>query len=88
MGWGRMLLMGNVGQQLDIGDLNNAVDEMRNSVQQNQSVDEEQEQSIESLRKENHEMKLYMATLLRMLVAKGILNQEEIDTTVQAVEKT
>ena len=25
MGWGRMLLLGNVGQQLDIGDLNNAI---------------------------------------------------------------
>ena len=29
MGWGRMLLLGNVGQQMDIGDLENAIEEMQ-----------------------------------------------------------
>jgi hypothetical protein len=83
-----MLLLGNVGQQLDIGDLENAIEEMRADVAQKDQVDREQGHDIEQLKKENHELKLYLATLLRLLVAKGVLKQEEVDTTVCAIEKT
>jgi hypothetical protein len=86
MGWGRMLLLGNVGQQLDIGDLNNEIAQMQGAFGQNEQVDREQGQDIEQLKKENHELKLYMATLMRLLVAKGVLRQEEVETTVRAIE--
>ena len=86
MGWGRMLLLGNVGQQLDIGDLEGVVGQMRKAVEQNQDVDREQARSIEQLQKENRELKLYLATLTRLLVSKGILTQTEVDTTVRAIE--
>ena len=87
MGWGRMLLLGNVGQQLDIGDLDQTVDQMRAAFRQNQIEDREQAQSIEQLQQENHDLKLYLATLMRLLVAKGVLKQEEVDSAVQANEK-
>ena len=86
MGWGRMLLLGNVGQQLDIGDLNNEIAQMQGAFGQNEQVDLEQGQDIEHLKQENHELKLYMATLMRLLVAKGVLRQEEVETTVRAIE--
>ncbi len=86
MGWGRMLLLGNVGQQLDIGDLENAVGEMQGAIWQEQKLDREQAQDIERLKQENHELKLYMATLLRLLASKGVLKPEEIETTVRAIE--
>ena len=88
MGWGRMMLLGNVGQQLDIGDLGNAVDQMRGDMAQKDQVDREQGQDIEQLKNENHELKLYLATLIRLLVSKGVLKQEEVDATVSAIEKT
>lgn len=87
MGWGRMMLLGNVGQQLDIGDLDNAVAEMRNDIAQKGQLDREQGQDIEQLKNENHELKLYLATLIRLLVAKGILKQEEVGAIVSAIEK-
>ena len=87
MGWGRMLLLGNVGQQMDIGDLDQAVEQMRAAFTQNQTEDREQARSIEQLQQENHELKLYLATLVRLLVAKGVLKQEEVDSAVQAIEK-
>ena len=71
MGWGRMLLLGNVGQQLDIGDLNNAIAGMQSAVAQNENVDTEQGRAIERLQKENQELKLYLATLMRLLAARG-----------------
>ena len=86
MGWGRMLLMGNVGQQLDIGDVENAVNEMQSAFLENQQVDLKQERSITELRQENQELKLYMATLIRLLVSKGTLTQAEVDATVRAIE--
>jgi hypothetical protein len=88
MGWGRMMLLGNVGQQLDIGDLENAVEQMRGDVAQKDQVDREQGFDIEKLKNENHELKLYLATLIRLLVSKGVLKQEEVDATVSAIEKT
>jgi len=83
-----MMLLGNVGQQLDIGDLEGAVDQMRGDIAQKEQVDLEQGQDIERLKNENHELKLYLATLIRLLVSKGVLKQEEVDATVSAIEKT
>ena len=87
MGWGRMMLLGNVGQQLDIQDLENAIGQMQTAVAQTQNLDRTQEQNLEELQRENHELKLYLATLVKMLVAKGVIQQEEVDTAVQAIEK-
>ena len=87
MGWGRMMLLGNVGQQLDIQDLENAINQMQADVAQAQNLERTEEQSIDELRSENHELKLYLATLVKLLVAKGVIRQEEVDTAVQAIEK-
>lgn len=86
MGWGRMLLLGNVGQQLDIGDLNTEIAGMQRAFLENQQVDLQQAQSLSQLRRENQELKLYLATLMRLLVSKGVLKPEEVETTVRAIE--
>ena len=87
MGWGRMLLMGNVGQQLDIGDVENAVTEMQSAFLANQQVDLKQQRSIAGLQRENEELKLYLATVVRLLVSKGVLKPEEVEATVNAIEQ-
>ena len=86
MGWGRMMLLGNVGQQLDISDLGNAVERMRVEFAGKEHVDRAQGRDIEQLKAENHELKLYLATLLRLLVSKGTLKQEEVETIVKAID--
>ena len=88
MGWGRMMFLGNVGQQLDIDDLSRAIDLMQSSLERKQNLDQRQERSIEELRQENQELKLYLATLMRLLVAKGVIKQEEVDAAVHAIDKT
>jgi hypothetical protein len=88
MGWGRMMLLGNVGQQLDIGDLENAVEQIRGEFAQTEQMDREQGQDIERLKQENHDLKLYLATVIRLLVAKGVLKQEEVETIVSAIDRT
>ncbi len=86
MGWGRMMLLGNVGQQLDIGDIENAVTEMQGAFLDNQRVDLDQAKSIAALKRENRDLKLYLATLIRLLVSKGVVKPEEIETVVRAIE--
>jgi hypothetical protein len=81
-----MLLLGNVGQQLDIGDLNKEIAGMRNAVASNEGVDREQEQRIGQLQRENRELKLYLATLVRLLTSKGVLKAEEVSVIVRAIE--
>ena len=86
MGWGRMLLLGNVGQQLDIGDLNENIAQMQAEFSRNQQVDLTQAKGIEALQNENRNLKLYLATLMKLLVSKGVLKPEEIEITVRAIE--
>jgi hypothetical protein len=87
MGWGRMMLLGNVGQQLDIQDVENVIGQMQADFAKTQNLDRTQEQSIDEMRSENHELKLYLATLMKLLVAKGVIRQEEVEAAVQAIEK-
>ncbi len=87
MGWGRMMLMGNVGQQLDIQDLGNTVSQLQTVLEQTQNLDLQQERTLDELRKENRELKLYLATLVHLLVAKGLIKQEEVDAAVHAIDK-
>ena len=82
------MFLGNVGQQLDIDDLSRAIDLMQSSLERKQNLDQRQERSIEELRQENQELKLYLATLMRLLVAKGVIKQEEVDAAVHAIDKT
>lgn len=86
MGWGRMLLLGNVGQQLDIGELNGEIANMQAEFSRNQQIDLTQAKSIEQLQRENQDLKLYLATLMKLLVSKGVLRPEEIETAVRAIE--
>ncbi len=86
MGWGRMFLLGNVGQQLDIGDLERVVRDMQDEVASTQRSDVDQDKSIEMLRRENRELKLCLATVVRLLVSKGVLKPEEVETIVNAIE--
>ena len=86
MGWGRMLLLGNVGQQLDIGELQGEIEQMRRANDQAERLDQVQGRDIERLWRENQELKVYLAALVRLLVAKGILLPEESEKMVKAIE--
>ncbi len=51
MGWGRMLLLGNFGQQLDI-------EEMRQIINDQQNRDSGQDQQMLRLEQENRDLQL------------------------------
>lgn len=53
MGWGRMFLLGNFGQQMDIDEIQDYLNKAIIEINQNQKVDLEQAAEIEKLKEEN-----------------------------------
>ncbi len=44
------------------------------------------DQAITRLQQENHELKIYIATLLRLLVSKGVLSSAELTKFVDLLD--
>lgn len=86
MGWGRFLLLGNLGQQLDIQDREREMSDLRSRVDSQWSQDMNQDAQIETLHAEVRELKLYSASLLKLLGSKGIISQSEVAEMVRLVD--
>ena len=87
MGWGRMLLLGNLGQQLDIEDQRREIQELRSKVRaESRGATADVELRLDILARQSDEMKLYMAALMRYLAAKGQIDLNEFATLVDEVD--
>ena len=93
MGWGRMLLLGNIGQQLDIRDAQKYQDSLKDclntaihALNSNLSLDEEQGIQIDRLKKENAELKLYVSGLVHLLVRKNVISESEMTEMVSIID--
>lgn len=83
-----MLLLGDVGQQLDIRDLQNYINDAIKEIDANKELDQEQAVEIANLKKENRELKLYTLGLARLLSSKGLVTEDELKQLVSAVDST
>ncbi len=87
MGWGRMLLLGNLGQQLDIEDQRQEIQNLRARVQsESRQAAQGIEMRLDALERQNDEMKLYLAALVRYLAAKGAIDLKEFAKLVEEVD--
>lgn len=86
MGWGRTLLLGDIGNRLDIADTEEDIARMRESLTRKELRDLDQDQRLELLTKENEQLKLYLASLLRLLTKKRVLTSEELETFVALID--
>lgn len=87
MGWGRYLLLGNLGQQLDIQDRERETAELREQFDSQWARDRNQDQQIQALRDEIRDLKLYLTSVVQLLAAKNVLSQRELADIVRAVDK-
>ena len=83
MSWARMLLLGDVGQQLDIDDVENDVARLRARLSSQHTTDRTQDEALLTLRKEVSDLKLVVGELTRLLVAGGTLPAEAIEQLVR-----
>ncbi len=86
MGWGRMLFLGNIGQQLDLDDFGVEIQRIRETFAQVSAVDQAQGNELHRLRQDNNELRLYLATLMRLLVQKGVLTAQETASMAAAID--
>lgn len=93
MGWGRMLLLGNVGQQMDIGDVQAELSSLRrqlNGLNQwgnaNTGVDRKQNDRIKELEQANDDLRMCVATLARIMLAKGIVTADELGRVADVID--
>ncbi|MHC4846536.1 MAG: hypothetical protein ACYTCU_10305 [Planctomycetota bacterium] len=86
MGWGRTLLLGDIGNRLDIADTERDISSLRSRMKSKSSVDWAQDKRIKVLEAENDQLKLYLASLIRLLVGKGTLSQSELSAFVELID--
>ncbi|TWT78119.1 hypothetical protein Pla123a_09080 [Posidoniimonas polymericola] len=86
MGWGRTLLLGDIGNRLDIADTERDINHLRRRLRSQSRVDDAQDDRLDRLEEENAQLKLYLAALLRLLVAKGTLSEAELTTFVDVID--
>lgn len=86
MGWGRYLLLGNLGQQLDLSDQKAEIEQLRNELSQKRDSSLDSPGQIRMLQNENDELRLYLAALVRILVSKGIVTPEQLKQVVETID--
>jgi hypothetical protein len=86
MSWVKMLLLGNIGQQLDIEDFENDVVRLRARLSSQRTTDRTQDEALLTLRREITDLKLVVGELTRLLVAGGTLPAEAIERLVRGID--
>lgn len=87
MGWGRTLFLGDIGNRLDIEDTERDIKRLHQKISNKSRVDQQQEERLQELELENDQMKLYLASLIRLLVSKGTLSQHELHAFVDIIDE-
>ena len=86
MGWGRTLLLGDIGNRLDIEDTERDISNLKREIAGSFNKDMSQDQKIDTLITENAQIKLYLASIIRLLTTKGVVSTGELRAMVEAVD--
>jgi hypothetical protein len=87
MGWGRYLLLGNFGQQMDLADHEAEIENLKRELRSKRKASATVEQRLDTLQRESDELKLYLAAVIRLMVAKRLATADEIKAVVAAVDR-
>ena len=86
MGWGRTLLLGDIGNRLDIEDTERDISNLKREIAGSFNKDMSQDQKIDTLITENAQIKLYLASIIRLLTTRGVVSTGELRAMVKAVD--
>ena len=86
MGWARTLLLGDIGNRLDIADTERDVGEIRAELTRSRGRDESQDCTLARLQQENEQLELCLAALIKTLEARGILKYVEVANLVDMID--
>jgi hypothetical protein len=86
MGWGRTFLLGDIGNRLDIEDCEREISNLRREISRQRHTKLDLEETVQILQKENDEIKLYLAALVRLLMRKNLLSAMELEQMVNLID--
>ena len=80
------MLLGDIGNRLDIEDTERDIAQLKRKIAGTCQKDMSQDQKIDALVAENAELKLYVASIARLLTVKGTILEDELRLMVEAVD--
>ena len=86
MGWMRTLLLGDIGNRLDIADTERNIEQLRRDQQMSSRILNTKERTISSLLNDLAKQKLAIQALTRFLVEKDLISEDEFDDFIAEVD--
>jgi hypothetical protein len=86
MGWGRTLLLGDIGNRLDIADTEAEIGSIKRDLRSSYHKDQSQDSKLDALVQENAELKLYLASVIRILSQQNIITADQLKQMVAAID--
>ena len=86
MGWMRTILLGDIGNHLDIGDAEKGIRALRLSLSKAKRTTRTNEERISNLEEENEQLELLITMLLRRLQEKNLFNGDEIRSLTEIID--
>jgi nitrate/nitrite-specific signal transduction histidine kinase len=89
MGWGRMFLLGNWGQQMDIEEQKEEIEGLKQQLNESYVGSRgalDLQSRVARLEIENNELRLYLAALVKYLGRQGTINQYDFRKLVEAID--
>lgn len=86
MGWMRTILLGDVGNRLDIADTEREIAGLRQQQRASLSRQVGKEQKVLQLQDELARQKLAIQALTRFLISKNLIQQSELDDFIREVD--
>ena len=86
MGWGRTLFLGDIGNRMDIEDTERDIQQLKQKLANAQYNRASQDQMINQLIMENAQTKLYLASIVRLMLSKGSITKQELEAMVDAID--
>lgn len=87
MGWARTLLLGDIGNRLDIADTENDITTIRRELGNARQCDASQDKAISQLQRETEQLELCVAAIIRTLEGKGHLTHAEVQNLVSMIDE-
>ena len=86
MGWARTLLLGDIGNRLDIADAEGEINRIERQQMRAESALNAKEREIATLKDELGRQKLATQALTRFLIEKGIIEASELADFISQVD--
>jgi hypothetical protein len=87
MGWGHWLLLDDVGHQHDVSETIAELDILQKRLNKTAACQASVTDELRRLTAENNELKLYTATVFRLLLDRQMVTLEELTAMVNAVDR-